>query len=152
MGCAWRRARYKRDYGKCLGNIFATSVLARDQLNPYLQSGQGKEVELWQSGADHNVRLHKGTVHRVMKMLDLDATPQEGMIFHFAGQAYRGWRVFDIWDLPGAFDQFPTSGSAPSLRIHIFVAAEELNKLSDPESVARKLAFALPEQRDQLAE
>lgn len=87
-----------------------------------------------------------------MKMLDLDATPQEGMIFHFAGQAYRGWRVFDIWDLPGAFDQFPTSGSAPSLRIHIFVAAEELNKLSDPESIARKLAFALPEQRDQLAE
>jgi len=26
--------------------------------------GGGKEVEQWQSGADHNVRLHKGTVHR----------------------------------------------------------------------------------------
>ncbi len=25
---------------------------------------QGKEVEQCQSGADHNVRLHKGTVHR----------------------------------------------------------------------------------------
>jgi len=42
----------------------------------------------------------------VMQMLDLDATPQEGMIFHCAGQASGGWRVFDIWDLQGAFDQF----------------------------------------------
>ncbi len=39
-------------------------------------------------------------------MLDLDATLQEGMIFHCAGQASGGWRVFDIWDLQGAFDQF----------------------------------------------
>ena len=43
---------------------------------------------------------------RVMQMLDLDATPQEGMIFHCAGQASGGWRLFDIWDLQGAFDQF----------------------------------------------
>ena len=42
----------------------------------------------------------------VMQMLDLDATPQEGMIFRCAGQASGGWRVFDIWDLQGAFDQF----------------------------------------------
>jgi hypothetical protein len=63
-------------------------------------------VEQWQSCADDNVRLHKGTVHRVMQMLDLDATPQEGMIPHCAGQASGGWRVFDIWDLQGAFDQF----------------------------------------------
>jgi len=44
------------------------------------------------SGADHNVRLHKGTVHRG-RCFDLDATPQEGMIFHSAGQASVGWRV-----------------------------------------------------------
>ncbi len=42
----------------------------------------------------------------VMQMLDLDATPQGGMIFPCAGQASGGWRVFDIWDLQGAFDQF----------------------------------------------
>lgn len=44
--------------------LLPRSVLARDQLNPYLQGAQGKEVEQWQSGADHNVRLHKGRVHR----------------------------------------------------------------------------------------
>jgi hypothetical protein len=38
------------------------SIPARNQLNPYLQGAQGKEVEQWQSGADHNVRLHKGSV------------------------------------------------------------------------------------------
>jgi hypothetical protein len=36
-------------------------------------------VEQWQSGADHNVRLQNGTV----QMLDLDATPQEGIIGAF---------------------------------------------------------------------
>jgi hypothetical protein len=44
--------------------LLPRSILARDQLNPYLQGAQGKEVEQWQSSADHNVRLHKGTVHR----------------------------------------------------------------------------------------
>jgi hypothetical protein len=41
-----------------------------------------------------------------MQMLDRDATPQEGMSFHCAGQASGGSRVFDICDLQGAFDQF----------------------------------------------
>jgi len=40
------------------------SILARDQLNPYLQGAQGKEVEQWQSGVDHNARL-----------LNVDASP-----------------------------------------------------------------------------
>ncbi len=31
------------------------NILARDQLNPYLQAVRRKEVEQWQSGADHNV-------------------------------------------------------------------------------------------------
>ena len=39
-------------------------------------------------------------------MLDLDVTPQEGMIFHGAGQASGESRAFDIWDLQGPFDQF----------------------------------------------
>jgi hypothetical protein len=42
----------------------------------------------------------------VMQMLGLGATPQEGMLIHCAGQASDGWRVFDIWDLQSAFDQF----------------------------------------------
>jgi hypothetical protein len=37
------------------------SILARDQLNPYVQGAQGKEVEQWQSGADHNIRLQQGS-------------------------------------------------------------------------------------------
>ncbi len=42
--------------------LLPRSILARDQLNPYLQGAQGKAVEQWQSGANHNVRLHKGSV------------------------------------------------------------------------------------------
>jgi hypothetical protein len=38
-----------------------------------------KRLEQGQSGADHNIRLYQ--------MLDLDVTPQEGMILHCAGQA-----------------------------------------------------------------
>ena len=37
----------------------------------------------------------------VTQMLDLDAMPQEGMIYYCTGQASGGWRVFDIWDLQG---------------------------------------------------
>jgi hypothetical protein len=32
-----------------------TLLLPRNQFNPYLQAARGKEVEQWQSGADHNV-------------------------------------------------------------------------------------------------
>ena len=42
----------------------------------------------------------------VRQMLDLDATPQEGKIFHCAGQA-SGWMAsLRHLDLQGAFDQF----------------------------------------------
>ena len=33
---------------------------------------------------------------------DLDVTPQEGLIFHCAGQASGESRVFDLWDLQAA--------------------------------------------------
>jgi hypothetical protein len=49
---------------------WTNSILARDQLNPYLRSTQG-----------------------LCRCFDLDATPQEAMIFHSAGQAFGGWRV-----------------------------------------------------------
>jgi hypothetical protein len=60
-------------------------------------------VEQWESGADPNVRLQKGTVHRVIEMLGLDVTPQEGMIFDRAGRLPVDREFFDIWDLQGAF-------------------------------------------------
>jgi hypothetical protein len=56
MGCAWRRARHKRHYGQRIDPPFTPpNILARDQLNPYLQAARRKEVEQWQSDADHNV-------------------------------------------------------------------------------------------------
>src|SRR5260370_30865672 len=56
MGCARRRIRHKRDYGQRIDTTFTPpTILARDQLNPYLQAARRKEVEQWQSGADHNV-------------------------------------------------------------------------------------------------
>ena len=88
--------------------------LARDQLNPYLQGAQAKEVEQWQSGADHNVRLHKEQYTGVMQMLDLDATPQEGMIFHCAGQT-SGWMAsLRHLGFAGRVRPVPTSGSSPN--------------------------------------
>jgi len=45
MDCAWRRARHNRHYGQCIDIAFAHGILGRDQLNPYLQDAQGKEVE-----------------------------------------------------------------------------------------------------------
>jgi len=43
---------------------------------------------------------------KVMGILDFDAKAQPGMIFHCAGQASGGWRVFDIWESQEAFDRF----------------------------------------------
>ena len=45
MGCAWRRARHSGITANVLTLLLPRSILARDQLNPYLQGGQGKEVE-----------------------------------------------------------------------------------------------------------
>src|SRR6267378_4997949 len=56
MDCARRRIRHKRHYGQRIDTTFTPpNILARDQLNPYLQAARRKEVEQWQSGADHNV-------------------------------------------------------------------------------------------------
>src|SRR6267143_2062388 len=57
MDCARRRIRHKRHYGQRIDTTFTPPpiILARDQLNPYLQAARRKEVEQWQSGADHNV-------------------------------------------------------------------------------------------------
>ena len=61
-------------------------------------------------------------------------------------------RAFDIWDLRGAFDQFLRQAARLIAKDPFSSDAEELNKLSDPESIAGKLAFAPPQQGDQLAQ
>src|SRR5258708_33874551 len=56
MDCARRRIRHKRHYGQRIDTTYPpANILARGQLNPYLQAARRKEVEQWQSGADHNV-------------------------------------------------------------------------------------------------
>jgi hypothetical protein len=85
-------------------------------------------------------------------MLDLDVTPQEGMIFHFAGQASGESRVFDIWDLQGAFDQFLRQAARLIVKDpHFLQPRKNSNNLSDPESIAGSWP-SLPAQRDQLAQ
>lgn len=51
---------------------------------------------------------------KVMDLLNFDAKPQPGMIFHCAGQASAGWRVFDIWESQDAFDRFQKDRLAPA--------------------------------------
>jgi hypothetical protein len=79
--------------------LLSRSILARGQLHPYLHGAHAGGWNNGKSGADHNVRL-----------LNVDASPQEGMIFQFAGQASGGWWVFE--DL--RVRPVPTSGSSPN--------------------------------------
>ena len=51
--------------------LLPRSILARGQLNPYLQGAQARGSNNGKSGADNNVRL-----------LNVDASPEEGMTFH----------------------------------------------------------------------
>jgi hypothetical protein len=81
-------------------SILATSSILTYKVRRAKRWNNGNRVPITMSG------FTKEQYTGVMQMLDLDATPQEGMIFHCAGQASGGWRVFDIWDLQGAFDQF----------------------------------------------
>jgi hypothetical protein len=52
---------------------------------------------------------------KIMNSLDLGTTPQPGMIFHCAGQASGGWRVFDIWESREAFDHFLKDRLSPAI-------------------------------------
>jgi len=49
--------------------LLPRSIPARNQLNPYLHGAQGKDVEQWQSGADQNIRLHKGSVKPLTNLM-----------------------------------------------------------------------------------
>jgi hypothetical protein len=62
--------------------LLPRSILARGQLNPYLQGAQARGSNNGKSGADNNVRL-----------LNVDASPEEGMIFHCAGRPGFRWVV-----------------------------------------------------------
>jgi hypothetical protein len=66
MDCAPRRIRHKRHYGQRIDTTFTPSnILARGQLNPYLQAARRKEVEQWQSGADLNVIANSLGMRRI---------------------------------------------------------------------------------------
>jgi hypothetical protein len=51
---------------------------------------------------------------KVTDILDLATKPQPGMIFHCAGQASGGWRVFDIWESQEAHDRFMKDRLSPA--------------------------------------
>jgi hypothetical protein len=88
-----------------------------------------------------------------MQMLNPDAMPQEGMIFHCAGQASGGWRVFDIWDLQGAFDQFLLQAALLIAKgPHFPQPPKNSINFQIQNLYTRKLAFAPPDERDQLAQ
>jgi hypothetical protein len=53
---------------------------------------------------------------KVTDILDLANRPQPGMIFHCAGQASGGWRVFDIWESQEAYDRFLRDRLGPAFK------------------------------------
>ena len=100
MGCAWRRARHKRYYGQRIDTTFtppppqtflrATSSILTYKVHRAKRWNNGNRVPITMSD------FTKEQYTEVTQMLDFDATPQEGMIFHSAGQASGGWRVLGI--------------------------------------------------------
>lgn len=51
--------------------------------------------------------LESAKYDRINEELALYGNPPRGLIFHTAGRAESGaWRVFDIWESRGLFDQF----------------------------------------------
>lgn len=133
--------------------LLPRSFLARDQLNPYLRGAQGKERNNRQSGADHNVRLHKGTVHRGYADASSRRHAARGHDLPLCRPGFRWMASLRHLGFSGRVRPVPKSGNSTNRRGSTFsLAGEELNKLPDPESIARKLALAHSEQRDQLAQ
>ena len=58
----------------------------------------------------------KEQYEKVVDILDLAKKPQPGMIFHCAGQASGGWRVFDIWESQEAYDRFMRDRLGPAFK------------------------------------
>jgi hypothetical protein len=58
----------------------------------------------------------KEQYEKVVEVADLANKPQPGMIFHCAGQASGGWRVFDIWESQEAYDQFMRDRLGPAFK------------------------------------
>ncbi len=50
---------------------------------------------------------------KVMELLNFDAKPQPGLIFHCAGQGAGEWTVFDVWESQEAFERFQRERLAP---------------------------------------
>jgi len=58
----------------------------------------------------------KEQYEKVTDILDLANKPQPGMIFHCAGQASGGWRVFDVWESQEAYDRFTKDRLGPAFK------------------------------------
>ncbi len=47
----------------------------------------------------------KEQYEKVNEAMDIRNRPPEGLIFHCAGQAPGGWRIFSIWESEHAYEQ-----------------------------------------------
>jgi hypothetical protein len=73
--------------------------------------------------------LTKEQYDKISDLLEFDTRPPKGLIFHAAGQASSGWRVFDIWESQDAWDRFLKDRLAPA-----FEKAGIQNRPNPPES------------------
>lgn len=49
-------------------------------------------------------------------LMDIDANPPAGMIFHMAGPVDGGWRIVDVWESRAAFDAFMGAQVQPAMQ------------------------------------
>ena len=61
-------------------------------------------------------RVTQEEYDRINDALDLGVNPIEGLILHTAGATPTGWRVFDIWESPEAFQRFVQERLMPVIK------------------------------------
>jgi hypothetical protein len=83
-----------------------SSTLARDQLNSLPTRCAGQRGGTRAVGCPSQCQASQRNSTLGYADADVDAAPQEGMVFHREVGLPFGWPAFDIWDLQGAFDQF----------------------------------------------
>jgi hypothetical protein len=52
----------------------------------------------------------------IHRRLALDETPVEGLLLHSAGPIQGGWRIFDVWESPEAFERFTRERIMPAAK------------------------------------
>jgi hypothetical protein len=53
---------------------------------------------------------------RINDAVNLGDNPADGLILHTAGATQTGWRVFDIWESPEAFERFVETRIGPVMQ------------------------------------